>query len=82
MGTCYDFGEGVEKDMTKAIELYRRAIDLNNLFAMNDLAICYLKGEGVEKDIIKNLDFKIAKDASMNLNLLKRLKDKSWKKSL
>ena len=34
------------------------------------------------KDIVKNLDFKIAKDASMNLNLLKRLKGKSWKKSL
>jgi len=34
------------------------------------------------KDIVKNLGFKIAKDASMNLNLLKRLKGKSWKKSL
>ena len=34
------------------------------------------------KDIVKNLGFKIAKDASMNLNLLKRLKGTSWKKSL
>ena len=34
------------------------------------------------KDIVKNLGFKIAKDASMNLNLLKRIKSKSWKKFL
>ena len=32
------------------------------------------------KDIIKNLNFEIAKDASMNLKLLKKLKNKTWKK--
>ena len=28
------------------------------------------------KDIIRNLNFKIAKDASMNTNLLKKIKNK------
>jgi len=36
----------------------------------------------VKLRIFKNLGFKIAKDASMNLNLLKRIKGKLWKKSL
>ena len=30
----------------------------------------------LRKDIIKNLNFKIAKDASMNLSVLKRIKKK------
>ena len=34
------------------------------------------------KDILKDINFKIAKDASMNLSLLKKLKRKLWKKSL
>ena len=34
------------------------------------------------KDIVKNLDFEIAKDASMNLNLFKKLKNGLWKRSL
>jgi len=34
------------------------------------------------KDILKELGFKIAKDASMNLSLLKKIKRKLWKKSL
>ena len=34
------------------------------------------------KDILEDLGFKIAKDASMNLSLLKKLKRKLWKKSL
>ena len=32
------------------------------------------------KDIVKNLDFEIAKDASMNLNLFRKLKSGLWKK--
>ena len=32
------------------------------------------------KDILKDLSFKIAKDASMNLNLFKKLKSRLWKR--
>ena len=34
------------------------------------------------KDVLQGISFKIAKDASMNLSLLKKLKRKLWKKSL
>ena len=30
LAICYIKGEGVEKDMSKTIELYQRAVDLNN----------------------------------------------------
>ena len=42
--------------MSKAIELFQRAVDLNCLSAMNNLAFCYKKGIGVEKDILKAID--------------------------
>ena len=50
LGWCYDFGEGVEKDMKQAAEWYRKAADQGVANAQFNLGNCYLNGEGVEKD--------------------------------
>lgn len=51
LGSCYMLGVGgVEKDVKKAAELYRRAAEGGNVEAMESLAFCYSKGEGVPKD--------------------------------
>ena len=41
------------RDGTKAVELYRRAGDLGDSLAMNDLGYCYQKGIGVARDYKK-----------------------------
>jgi len=53
LGHCYDNGIGVEKDISKAVRLYQRAIDMGNPLAMFNLAVCYKYGQGVEKDLSK-----------------------------
>lgn len=50
LGTCYFRGEGVEKDLTRAVSWYRRSAELGFLPALLNLADCYRKGEGVPKD--------------------------------
>ena len=47
----YDMGEGVEQNYTKAMELYKKAIDLGNEYAMCNLASMYEDGKGVERNI-------------------------------
>ena len=42
-----------EKNYQKAIELYEKAIELGNSWAMNNLGVMYDKGEGVEQDYQK-----------------------------
>ena len=50
LGLRYLQGQGVEKDLNKAIELFQRSADLGNPKAMNCLGFRYKKGEGVERD--------------------------------
>lgn len=48
MGGFYNNGFGVEKNVEKAIQLYKKAIATDgNADALLDLGLCYLKGEGV-----------------------------------
>jgi len=42
---------GADRDMSKAIDLLKRAVDLNGSRAMVELSLCYKKGDGVEQDI-------------------------------
>lgn len=51
-GIAYEEGQGVEKDIVKAVELYRQAVDLGNADAMYRLAMCYMNGNGVEPEAI------------------------------
>ena len=50
LGVDYKTGEGVAKDLKKAIYWYQKAIDQNNPKAMWNLAQLYKKGDGVAKD--------------------------------
>ena len=49
-GVRYACGKGVEKNMQKAVELYKQACNYQNPKAYHNLAICYFLGSGVSKD--------------------------------
>ena len=53
MGKCYKNGEGVAKNMKKAIELFTKAANNGNGDAQLALGKCYLKGNGVPVDKAK-----------------------------
>jgi len=52
LGEMYRRGEGVETDMAKAIEYYRKGCDGNHPVACVNLANRYKTGQGIEKDYI------------------------------
>lgn len=49
LGMSYVKGDGVPKDSTKAVELFRKAASQGNAGAMNNLGVMYGKGLGVEQ---------------------------------
>ena len=51
LGLYYYYGKGVNKDMTEAVELYRKAAEQGNAEAQCNLGNCYYNGEGVSKDM-------------------------------
>jgi TPR repeat protein len=50
IGWLYEYGRGVEQDVSKAAMWYRRAADLNNAYGMMNLALMYANGKGVQRD--------------------------------
>lgn len=46
----YYTGDGDEKDLDKAIELYKEAADMGSCFAMINLSYAYRNGNGVDKN--------------------------------
>lgn len=53
LGNAYDTGEGVPKDLGKAIEWYRKAAEQGNAKAQNNMGAAYHDGEGVPKDLVR-----------------------------
>jgi TPR repeat protein len=53
LADSYRSGEGVEKDLAKAFQLYRMAAETGHAEAQTRLADSYRNGEGVEKDLAK-----------------------------
>ena len=51
LGLKYDRGDGVPKDLTKAVYWYRKAAEQGYASAQNSLAVCYEFGKGVSKDL-------------------------------
>ncbi len=51
LGVYYDLGDGLDKNMKKAAELYQLAARMNFAPAICNFATCLLKGEGVERDL-------------------------------
>ena len=49
-GLCYEMGTGVEVDLKRATDLYRRSGEQDYAPGQCNLAVCYLNGDGVEKD--------------------------------
>ena len=52
LALCYAKGDGVAKDMAKAIALLNKAADAGNVYAMCNLAGYYEAGNGVPKDSV------------------------------
>ncbi len=49
LGVCHEFGNGVEKDLVKAVEWYRRAAEQGLPRAQYNLGVCYEFGKGMWK---------------------------------
>ena len=62
LGWCYKYGEGVKKDLAKAVEWLRQAAERGYAPAQNSLGFCYEYGDGVEKDLKKAIEW-YTKDA-------------------
>lgn len=57
---CGDYlleGIGVEKDLSRALECYRRGADLGNAEALERIGRCYWIGLGVEKDDVIAVEY-------------------------
>jgi len=57
LGKRYEQGNGVDKDETKAVELYELAAEQNHPKGMYRLGLCYQYGMGVERDMMKAIQF-------------------------
>ena len=51
LGCCYYNGEGVPRDMAKAVEWFRKAAEQGYADAQYNLGVCYYNGEGIGKDL-------------------------------
>ena len=56
LGSRYAIGNGVEKDLGKAVELFKKACDGGNMRGCYNLGIMYEYGKGVEKNVKKVID--------------------------
>jgi TPR repeat protein len=63
LGTYYEEGEELKKDLVKAAELYQLAADRGHITAQYQLGKCYNLGKGVKKDLLKAIElFQLVKD--------------------
>ncbi len=56
LGWCYYTGEGAEKDLKKAVELFTKAADLGHANAQFELGMCYYNGEGTPQNLSKAVE--------------------------
>ena len=65
LGRLYYFGEGVEKNIQKAIALWQEAGEQNEVGACHNLSVIYYDGDGIERDYDKALYWR-KKESSLN----------------
>ena len=53
MGYCYEYGIAVEKDISKAIEFYKKAAKKQNNKGQCNLGRIYDEGKGIEKNLVE-----------------------------
>lgn len=68
LGRAYERGEGVERDLQRALELYRKAADQGYGKAQHNLGAMYANGRGVEKDATTAVEW-LRKAADQGLTL-------------
>ena len=51
LGTMYDEGKGVERDLRRAADLWGAAADGGYMRAQHNLAHAFISGDGVERDL-------------------------------
>ena len=56
LGTYYEKGEVIDKDLNEAVKWYRRAADQNNVNALFQLGECYYNARGVDQDFRRAFD--------------------------
>ena len=66
LAQIYEGGEGIEKDLAKAIELYEKSVELNNSYSMNNLAFIYEVGNEIIKKDSKKAISLYEKAAKLN----------------
>lgn len=57
LGICYQRGEGVGRDMAKAIECFEQAARRGFQPAQFNLGMIFFKGDGVQRDIAKGMEY-------------------------
>lgn len=67
LAIAYAYGRGVERDDSKALELYSKAYTLGYSAATNNLGVSYLNGEGTSVDEVKA--FHLFEEASQKGNM-------------
>jgi hypothetical protein len=50
VGTMYEYGQGVEQNMEKALHWYRKAAEQGNANAQINLGLIYARGQGIKQD--------------------------------
>lgn len=78
LGICYYFGDGVNQDRARAVELYRRAAELDHAGAACELGLCYIDGDGVERDVeegMRWLELAVKLGSSMAQEKLDMIRD-------
>ena len=55
LGSCYELGEGVARDLTAAAKWYRIAAQQGHSDAQNNLGVLYQSGQGISQDIMSAL---------------------------
>ena len=53
VASCYDNGEGVTQDKTKAFEWFLKAAENGSVDAMKEVGCCLCRGTGVSRDLKK-----------------------------
>ena len=56
LGTFYEKGEVIDKDLKEAVKWYRKAADQNNINALFQLGECYYRARGVGRDFKRAFD--------------------------
>lgn len=57
LGKMYEYGDGVEKDYSKALMLYEKSVKLGNSYAMVGMADMIVWAKGTDRDIPKAIEW-------------------------